>query len=190
MKSFLGFAFLCMALCTTAYGADGLKPETTNAANTIELTDAETAILNQVNAERASHGLHPLAIDPALLQRARAHAAWMATNNSMRHSPNSWENIAFGQGTPLGAMRTWMNSSGHRNNILARRAGAIGIGVYGTYYCQQFAPAAAPICKDGVCAVQQTVCGPNGCTTVGFGRPRVFGRVLGRLTGGGRRCCR
>jgi uncharacterized protein YkwD len=40
------------------------------------------------------------------------------------------ENIAYGQKTPEAVMNAWMNSSGHRANILKNGFGKVGIGVY------------------------------------------------------------
>jgi uncharacterized protein YkwD len=51
------------------------------------------------------------------------------------------ENIAYGQKTPAEVMKGWMNSSGHRANILSKNAQYIGIGVQyknGVYYWTQF----------------------------------------------------
>ena len=56
---------------------------------------------------------------------------------------NFGENIAYGQRSPEEVMRVWMNSSGHRANILNGSFNAIGVGHYqdsaGTdYWCQLF----------------------------------------------------
>jgi uncharacterized protein YkwD len=53
------------------------------------------------------------------------------------------ENIAYGQRTPAEVMRDWMNSPGHRNNILSRSFSQIGVGLAKNssgvcYWTQQF----------------------------------------------------
>ena len=53
------------------------------------------------------------------------------------------ENIAAGQTTPESVMNSWMNSSGHRSNILGGNFGHIGVGYvqggsYGHYWVQLF----------------------------------------------------
>ncbi len=48
------------------------------------------------------------------------------------------ENLARGQRTPEEAMEDWMNSPGHRRNILSNRFDEIGIGISGNYWVQDF----------------------------------------------------
>jgi uncharacterized protein YkwD len=76
---------------------------------------------------------------------ARQHGNWMASYRQMVHSNiGVAENIAMGQSSSQQVLHTWMNSSGHRANILGgyRR---IGVAAYrspeGTiFWCQQFMP--------------------------------------------------
>jgi len=184
---------LACLISSISYGVEEkglLKPEQhiADAVHNVEqakadLNAAEQAILERVNAERTARGLNVLVIDTGLMARARAHARWMATNRIMRHAPGAWENIASGQRDANGAMYTWMRSSGHRANILSS-ANLIGIGVYGNYYCQQFAlsptaPAkAAPECKDGKCDLPKATCQGGSCGTT---RTRFVQRVRGRF---------
>jgi uncharacterized protein YkwD len=110
-----------------------------------EILAVEQSIVDYTNAERARFGLPALAIDPNLMNSARRHGNWMASYRQMVHSHmNVAENIAMGQSSPAEVLRTWMNSSGHRANILGgyRR---IGVSAYrsaeGTiFWCQQFSP--------------------------------------------------
>lgn len=104
-------------------------------------------MVKDVNAQRAAHGLPPLVIDPELLAGAQSHAVWMAKYRSMEHARGFRENIAMGQPNTAVVIRTWMNSSGHRANILARGITRIGVGAArscaggkcGTiYWCQRF----------------------------------------------------
>lgn len=104
----------------------------------------EEAVVANTNAERARHGLPPLELDPSLVKTARAHTWWMTRNRSLVHGnyPVA-ENIAMGQNSSHEVVRCWMNSSGHRANILNRGHRRIGVAAYTTpsgttYWCQQF----------------------------------------------------
>ena len=109
------------------------------------LNSVESAIVRKTNAERAKYGRSPLTIDASLLQSARRHAQWMTHNRTMHHASNGAvaENIAMGQRSSSKVIRTWMNSPGHRANILNSRYRRIGVAAYRTsdgrnYWCQQF----------------------------------------------------
>jgi uncharacterized protein YkwD len=106
----------------------------------------EGSVLDLVNQERAKNGCAALAIDPRLATAARAHSADMADRNYFAHdTPDGvgvdkrvtsagyrWssvgENIAKGQQTAADVMKSWMNSPGHRANILNCGYKHIGIG--------------------------------------------------------------
>jgi uncharacterized protein YkwD len=109
-----------------------------------DIIAVEANLISYTNAQRAKHGLAPLKPDKALMRSARRHCAWMARNRSMVHTSQPVaENIAMGQPSSLGAVGAWMNSSGHRANILSRGHGRIGVAAYrspsGTiFWCQQF----------------------------------------------------
>lgn len=96
------------------------------------------------NNERNQHNVPILQQDAGLMQAAQQHADWMANNGKMSHrgengsSPgdrigpgyNTWgENVAMGQKTPAEVTRDWMNSSGHRRNILNGQFTHVGFGV-------------------------------------------------------------
>lgn len=120
----------------------------------------EQYILEQVNVERAKVGLRPLQIDMRIVETARAKSRDMINNNYFGHtSPTmgspfdqlraagisyryAGENIA-GAGTAQRAMQMWMESPGHRANILKAEYTHIGIGVvnggpYGKMLTQHF----------------------------------------------------
>ena len=126
----------------------------------MQLTADENYILQQTNAERAKAGLQPLVIDARLEQTARAKAQDMIDYGYFDHqSPDlgspfdqmsnagisyqyAGENIA-GNSDVAAAMADWMNSPGHRANILNPNFTHIGIGVvdggpYGKMLTQQF----------------------------------------------------
>jgi uncharacterized protein YkwD len=132
-----------LALCATAFvwTADANvqpKPEG------LDLHPIEQSLLDCTNAERAKAGLPTVELDPELMQSARQHATWMTQNQRLIHTSRPVaENIAMGQTTSEEALRSWMNSPGHRANILNRGHRRIGVAAYRTaagvvYWCQQF----------------------------------------------------
>lgn len=114
-------------------------------------------VFELVNRERAANGLSALKMSDTLCNAANVRAQEIQTVFSHTR-PNGTtcftaiteagakysyaaENIAYGQRTPEEVMNGWMNSSGHRANILSKNAEYIGIGVKyknGTYYWTQF----------------------------------------------------
>lgn len=107
-----------------------------------EFHPLQQRIVERVNRERQSHGLRPLTIDRRLMRSARRHANWMALSRNLQHTHDSVaENIAMGQHSSDQAVRDWMNSPGHRANILGSydRVGAAAITAPdGTvYWCLQ-----------------------------------------------------
>ena len=111
-----------------------------------------------LNRQRARRGLRKLRLNERLSKAARQHTADMVKRNYFSHNSRSgsdvvdrltrtgymrgarsWtvgENLAWGSGsrsTPREIVAAWMNSPGHRSNILQRRFREIGIGtVFGT----------------------------------------------------------
>ena len=107
-------------------------------------------VLTLVNQERAKAGLSALRMDASLLSAATVRAAETAVLFSHTRPDSSTcftadskmvaENIAYGQNSASAVMSTWMNSSGHRANILSSTATTIGIGcvkLNGTLYWVQ-----------------------------------------------------
>ncbi len=106
-------------------------------------------IVDMTNAQRALVGLPALTIDPRLVLAAQIHAHDMATLDDMAHTlagvPLStlqdranfvdyhyaWlgENIAEGFGDATSVMNGWMNSPGHKANILETNFTDIGVGI-------------------------------------------------------------
>jgi len=107
----------------------------------------EAQVLAIVNTERGKAGCKPLAANSKLQTAARKHSADMAARNYFSHdTPEGvdfatrisnegyrWsgaaENIAKGQRTPDEVMKAWMNSSGHRANILNCGLKDLGVGL-------------------------------------------------------------
>jgi len=123
---------------------DGRKPEEGEKSKENDLLPIEANIVRFTNAERARYGLPALEIDQNLMKSARRHCSWMTRNRRLVHtSLPVAENIAMGQRDSRMAVRDWMNSSGHRANILNRGYRRIGVAAYRTlsgtiYWCQQF----------------------------------------------------
>ena len=108
-------------------------------------------VLSLVNKERKKEGLRSLVMDKDLIKAAMQRAAEISV--VFDHTrPNgmacetvcpdkmSGENIAYGQDSPEFVMYRWMNSPGHRANILRKEFKSVGIGcmvVDGTYYWVQ-----------------------------------------------------
>jgi uncharacterized protein YkwD len=109
-----------------------------------DLHPIEARVIERTNSHRAHHGLPPLSVDPILVRSARRHAAWMTNSRSMTHTSQAvGENIAMGQHSSGEVLTAWMNSSGHRANILNPGYTRIGVAAYTTpegtiYWCQQF----------------------------------------------------
>ena len=121
-----------------------VKLVTWQQTNDLDLLPIEENIVKYTNAERAKHGLAALEIDRELMESARDHASWMARNRNLVHTRRPVaENIAMGYPRSQSVVRGWMNSSGHRANILNRGYRRIGAAAYRTpsgtiYWCQQF----------------------------------------------------
>ena len=128
------------------------------------IAEIEQAIFTRVNAERTSRGLEPLSYNNTMQKYARIKSKDMGDRGYFAHENpegelitaqmkrdgvtyNAWgENIAYIQGNQSNSslaeqfMNNWMNSQGHRENILSSNFESIGIGVYkigNTYYATQ-----------------------------------------------------
>lgn len=114
----------------------------------------EWEVIRLVNEERTSRGIPPLKFNANLRAAARAHTQDMGADDYFAHDSydysggtwhyvQSWstrisayytgslsENAAAGYGSPTSVMTSWMNSSGHRGNILSTGRREIGVGYY------------------------------------------------------------
>jgi uncharacterized protein YkwD len=120
----------------------------------------ELQIWDQANAVRVRMGLSPFAWDDKAAESSRKHSKDMAVNNFFAHNnlkgerPSdrmvkegidyrlAAENIAMGQRSAIFAHEGWMDSLGHRKNVLGDAA-RLGVGVYfaengAPYYTQNF----------------------------------------------------
>jgi uncharacterized protein YkwD len=126
--------------------------------------DFRSEVVSLTNAERAKVGCPALSRNGALDNAAQGHAADMANQNYFSHNSldgrTPWdriaqagypsnsgraENIAAGQNSPASVVSTWMNSAGHRANILNCSYRSIGVGygykvnaTYDHYWVQDF----------------------------------------------------
>ena len=138
---------------------DNIK-ENNNQVEEVE-TNQALEVLRLVNTERKKQGLKELALNHTLNGIATKKAEDMRDNNYFSHQSERYgspfemlqsfgvkyssagENIAAGQKTAEQVMNDWMNSSGHRANILSKNYTELGVGyvvggTYGTYWVQLF----------------------------------------------------
>lgn len=137
------------------------KPVATPAATAAPaVADSASSYIQQVvalvNKERAAAGLAPVSALDSLNKVAAAKATDMRTNNYFSHTSPTYgspfdmmsafgityqaagENIAMGQKTPQEVMTAWMNSPGHKANILSTNFNYIGVGFDNNYWVQEF----------------------------------------------------
>jgi uncharacterized YkwD family protein len=128
----------------------------TTTSNSSTQSAFATEVFNMVNQERSKAGLSTLAIDSALSGMALDKAKDLYNNNYFDHNSPTYgspfdmmktygiqftyagENIAKGQQTPQEVMTAWMNSQGHRDNILNSHFTKIGVAFYNGEWVQEF----------------------------------------------------
>ncbi len=133
-----------------------LNVPSTGSGSTTTAGTYANQVVTLVNKERAKAGLKPLAKDSALSAMALDKAKDMHYNNYFSHTSPTYgspfdmmksygirytyagENIAMGQRTPQEVMNAWMNSQGHRQNILSPNFTTIGVGYFNGKWVQEF----------------------------------------------------
>ncbi|HBF5909902.1 CAP domain-containing protein [Clostridioides difficile] len=125
------------------------KPDdNNNSGSTSENFSAyQKEVVDLVNVERAKAGLNPLTLDSSISNVATKKSQDMIDNNYFSHNSPTYgspfdmlkkfgisyntagENIAMGQKTPKEVVNAWMNSEGHRKNIMNPNFSKIGVGV-------------------------------------------------------------
>lgn len=136
-------------------GSEGACENTYSGVSNLESEKIE-AVCALTNTERLDTGASELVLDPELTAIAQAHARDMVERSYFSHTnPDgespfdrlreagvtyqaAAENIAWGQSTPSSVMTAWMNSSGHRTNLLNTRYRKIGVGSYQNHWVQIF----------------------------------------------------
>jgi len=148
-----------------AVAGPAFAAESAHTAGTKSVAVDKVAYENQVvaltNAQRKAHGCGALRIDDRLVQAARAHSTDMVQQGYFSHTGSngssfvareisagypkkgpSAENIAWGYRTPQDVVTGWMNSPGHRANILNCDFKTLGVGVHfgtgGPWWTQDF----------------------------------------------------
>ncbi|ADJ28173.1 CAP domain-containing protein [Nitrosococcus watsonii] len=139
--------------------------EATEAANNNDTTDsqnllpAERELIKLINQERQKYNLASLKVHSALVTAAKEHSKDMAQNNFISHTGSdgsspftrmadagyrfrtAGENVAAGYSSPQAVLAGWMNSPGHRRNLLNANYCELGVGyayqgrsTYGRYW--------------------------------------------------------
>ncbi|MEU0559453.1 CAP domain-containing protein [Dactylosporangium sp. NPDC006015] len=120
---------------------------TTPATKPVESSSLESEVVTLTNNYRKANGCGALRIDSRLVAAARNHSTDMVTNNFFSHTGSngstfvqrevaagyttgaSAENIAWGYRSPQEVVTGWINSEGHRANILNCSSVAVGVGL-------------------------------------------------------------
>ena len=155
MKRFLCLAVPCGVLFFLAFVRAGETPA-------YKLNERESKILEQTNNERKKKDLPPLKHNPLLSKVARAHSVNQGKHMEMAHKLDGkdpfarmseagyqfmrgGENVAYGypKMPTIEIIRAWMESKGHRENILSKDFTEIGVGAAEgkdgkVYYTQVF----------------------------------------------------
>ena len=111
-----------------------------HAAPSAAPTAYERDVLKYTNVERAKRGLRPLGLSTCATSYARRWSSQMRGRNSLSHQSlgaimtacggsRAGENVAYGKVSAQGLVTMWMNSSGHRANILNASYRTLGVGV-------------------------------------------------------------
>lgn len=154
-KLFLSFAFIVLlglSISAPHIKAQDPIPAAASKISYLPFTQAHSTIQQQVlaliNQHRIAAGCGALAYSAQLEQAAYGHSRDMAVNNFFSHQGSNgsgvgdrvtqqgykWkrvaENIAAGQRTPEAVVQAWMNSEGHRRNILNCAYTDMGLGYY------------------------------------------------------------
>jgi uncharacterized protein YkwD len=145
---------------TSRRSADRSSAPNTTSGSGGTVSDQAREVVDLVNAERAKAGCGALGIDDKLMTAAQKHSQDQADHKNMSHTGSdgsdtgvrldrvgyAWrtygENVAWNQKTPAAVMDAWMNSPGHRANILNCAFTEIGVGIAssnGPYWTQVFA---------------------------------------------------
>lgn len=121
-----------------------------------EVSDFEQKVIELTNSHRRAAGCEPLTVDTALSRAARTHSVDMAEQEFFAHkspdgstpgdravkngyvTPHVAENIAWGYRSPQAVVDGWMDSDGHRGNILNCRYVHVGVGFHDFYWTQNF----------------------------------------------------
>lgn len=115
-------------------------PSAPASAATVSSTTFDQRLHDQTNSSRQGHDLRKLRFHACLDRYAQRQARRMAAQQRMFHQNLSvvlrrckaravGENVAHGFRTPRSNIRAWLDSPGHRHNLLSRKYTRLGIGV-------------------------------------------------------------
>ncbi len=173
MKKIISAIMACILVSGTAFSAHAIdfrnfsQEVTSVSSDSSQLAEYAEQVAVLVNKERNAYGLQPVKVSPKLSEAANIRASELKENFSHTR-PNGTscftamseleiqyraaaENIAYGQKNPESVMNAWLNSSGHRANILNEKMEYIGVGVVyrdGVYYWSQFFAASNNLSND------------------------------------------
>ena len=133
------------------------KPDNDSSSGSVQNSAFVNEVIRLVNVQRNKSGLASLSADSALnsasyvrakeIVKAFSHtrpdgrSCFTALSDIGYSYGSAGENIAYGQQSPSEVVNAWMNSEGHRANILSSKFTKIGVGCHsvgGTYYWAQF----------------------------------------------------
>lgn len=139
---------LAFALASLVWADDKKDTKKEDPKAELKPTADDNAVVELTNAERkqAEKPLPPFTMNPQLMAAARKHAENMAAQDKLDHklddkTPDDrtkaagykstfvGENIAWNQKSPKDVVKAWMNSEGHRENILNADYTEIGVAV-------------------------------------------------------------
>jgi uncharacterized protein YkwD len=145
-----GIAAAALVLSSAATCAGGpVRPpapqhshDLTPSVTTTEVPTDARQVVTLVNEQRKAEGCGALTVDPSMTAFAENHSEWMADGGGLNHSklgaPILAENIAYNLETPESLVDAWMDSAGHRRNILNCDYDKTGVGHSGQYWTQVF----------------------------------------------------
>lgn len=158
LARFAALITLTLALVVGALiGLGGRSPAEAAPTQMQSRASLASAVIHLTNVQRAAKGCKPLKSNSKLKKAAQAHANDMAKKKYFTHNSKNgtvwWkrimkhgykdpagENIARGFSSTVGVVTAWMNSPGHRKNIMNCSFRTIGIGFNGNgdYWVQDF----------------------------------------------------
>ncbi|VTT98481.1 SCP-like extracellular OS=Actinosynnema mirum (strain ATCC 29888 / DSM 43827 / NBRC 14064 / IMRU 3971) GN=Amir_4392 PE=4 SV=1: CAP [Gemmataceae bacterium] len=144
----VSFALVLLAALVSVAAAQQPKtpPKKADKKAELVLSKEEQGVIDLTNAERKKADLPPLKANPKLMAAARGHGENMAKQDKLDHVLDDkkpadrvkdagykyaavGENVAWNQKDPAQVVEAWMNSEGHRANILKKEYEEIGVAV-------------------------------------------------------------
>lgn len=148
-RIFIAVLLVGLLFLNLSWGAiHACAAEPVSEAESVELSDDQAEVLRLINEQREANGVSALTVQSDLTDAAQQRASELVQRMDADHIrpdgrnfytvlddlgivyTRAAENIAHGQETPDEVVDYWMNSTGHRKNILNSEYHSIGIGVY------------------------------------------------------------